>query len=498
MGQDGINVHISTWRYDNLALVCGIANAGGGTITVINTGKNSVSDLRKMRRSYESIPDLVRTELGLDCSAEPVMFEGKLCLEIAIPKASIPVSFERNYYLYKDEMNSIVSPEVFEQDALSNADSMTDVDWELIPQPITYIESFDRNVVMRLLKGMGDSGGDAETGNATPNLVANRLLEMTGLCDPATNHLNNAALLLLHEKPSQVIPGAFIQVGFFDGQSLMPFLHDEIDGPLLSQLDKACELLYEKYFPKGAKRGLIPDKVPPHNVFREALLNALVHKDYASGAAIRIAITPKEVSVENAGAPPKTWDMDTFSGRHMSRPNNPVIASILQQAHEFSGWGNGISSIIEDCKRNKVATPVFELRPDETCVILPIAPATEPIASGSADTAATASTNSGHASLASSAVGTSEAASASTPTSGSGSTPFKEKSIAAARRLNLTGTDEYILKVLATNGRATASQIASFLGISTSTVNRSFRKLKDYDLLERVGSDKAGWWNVKL
>ena len=71
---------------------------------------------------------------------------------------------------------------------------------------------------------------------------------------------------------------------------------------------------------------------------------------------------------------------------------------------------------------------------------------------------------------------------------------FKDRSIAAANRLDLTSTDEYVLKVIETNGRVTAPRIAEVLGVSESTVRRSFRKLRELELIERIGSNKAGYW----
>lgn len=75
-------------------------------------------------------------------------------------------------------------------------------------------------------------------------------------------------------------------------------------------------------------------------------------------------------------------------------------------------------------------------------------------------------------------------------------TTFKDRSIAAANRLDLTSTDEYVLKVIETNGRVTAPRIAEVLGVSESTVRRSFRKLRELELIERIGSNKAGYWRL--
>ena len=73
---------------------------------------------------------------------------------------------------------------------------------------------------------------------------------------------------------------------------------------------------------------------------------------------------------------------------------------------------------------------------------------------------------------------------------------FKERSFAAANRLDMTTTDEYVLKVIEANGRVTAVRIADVLGVSESTVRRSFRKLRELELIERIGSDKAGYWRL--
>lgn len=73
---------------------------------------------------------------------------------------------------------------------------------------------------------------------------------------------------------------------------------------------------------------------------------------------------------------------------------------------------------------------------------------------------------------------------------------FSQRSIAAANKMNLTSTDEYVLRVLHTNGRATAPRIAELLGVSESTVRRSFKQLKTLGLIERVGSTKAGYWHT--
>lgn len=73
---------------------------------------------------------------------------------------------------------------------------------------------------------------------------------------------------------------------------------------------------------------------------------------------------------------------------------------------------------------------------------------------------------------------------------------FEERSVAAADELEMTLNDEYVLKVLATNGRVPAPKVASLLNVSESTVRRSLRRLKELGFIKRVGSNKAGYWKV--
>ena len=62
--------------------------------------------------------------------------------------------------------------------------------------------------------------------------------------------------------------------------------------------------------------------------------------------------------------------------------------------------------------------------------------------------------------------------------------------------IGLTANDEKVLSMIDIDGRLTAPRIAKSLGVSESTVRRSFRRLRDLGIIDRVGSDKAGFWRV--
>ena len=63
--------------------------------------------------------------------------------------------------------------------------------------------------------------------------------------------------------------------------------------------------------------------------------------------------------------------------------------------------------------------------------------------------------------------------------------------------INLSETDNQILAAIIKNPRITRSDLAGNLGFGTSTVDRTIKKLKDMDILTRIGSNKSGYWDVK-
>lgn len=103
------------WRDEGIALVCGIANAGGGRIVVSSPISDRAKKMKRFKKPFERIPQLAWRELGLACSTEPVMNGMNLCLEIQVPAAPHPIRYGNNYYLYNEGINSIVPKELFDR-----------------------------------------------------------------------------------------------------------------------------------------------------------------------------------------------------------------------------------------------------------------------------------------------------------------------------------------------------------------------------------------------
>ena len=98
--------------------------------------------------------------------------------------------------------------------------------------------------------------------------------------------LKRAAVLLFHPEPHRFFIEAGVKIGAFRGAELL--YQDEIGGDLFTQVDRVMDLLYTKY-----SRGLVSyndiyrvETFPvPRAAMREAVVNAVIHRDYATPAS---------------------------------------------------------------------------------------------------------------------------------------------------------------------------------------------------------------------
>lgn len=308
------------------------------------------------------------------------------------------------------------------------------------------------------------------------------------------------------------------------------------------QLSKTLDLLYSTCFPEMVASSVV---LPPREAVREGLLNALVHKDYESELPVKVSVSPTTLYIDNVGRPPAGWTVSDLLDRHNARPNNPNLALSLQRHGVINGLGSGISTMISACVAAGLPAPKLALRADEMDVCFSFGEAVGeqgsegPLPEGQSSEGQLEGHSEGlisdarsqqeerasiqaRAGISSPITGSQHAqaaksfshstASSSSPNAPSNASPsssaqapspsqnakptFKERSVAAANRLDMTSTDEYILKVIETNGRVTATRIAEVLGVSESTVRRSFRRLRELGFIERIGSDKAGYWRI--
>lgn len=468
-------VHIPRWDPSALEVVCGIANAGGGILLLPATRRDYSAGFRRMRRSFETIPDAVLSELGIQCTIAPIMDGADFFLEIDVPAASEPIALHGSYWLYADGRNTRQTYESIFRSWQDDASSP----WELKALPYVEHGDISNDALLAIasipIGSIDDSGSLIDT-------IKNRV-DHLGLTHPRTKKLVNAGALMLCANPARFIPGATVNIASFAADGSPTGNEDEVIGPLPQQIDEAVHLVMEKYLPAISTAKAFVRNSPPEAAIREAITNAVLHKNYSSGVPVRITVSPHRLVVQNVGGMPEGWTEEDLVEPHAPRFRNPVLATAARLLDITPGWGEGMEKMRACCSQAGAELPHFEISPERTAVSFAL-PATK---RGASAVRAAAQKPAGDG-----AVGSAQDA----PGRNTQRTTFAERSIAAAHKLDLTQTDEYVLQVLTTNGRATAQRIAQVLGVSERTVRRSFKKLREYGFIERIGSDKAGYWSV--
>lgn len=174
-------------------------------------------------------------------------------------------------------------------------------------------------------------------------------------------HLKRAAVLLFHAEPEKLVSGAYIRIGHFRRDNGLVEQH-AVGGNLFAQLDNTLALLEEhlQRAPGGAGEPRTAADYPlPLAALREALVNAIVHKDYASGIPIQIRLHDERISLWNPARLPEGWSVGSLRSRHLSRPGNPDIANAFYRAGLIEAWGLGIDKLIDACRAHGIVEPLL-------------------------------------------------------------------------------------------------------------------------------------------
>lgn len=184
------------------------------------------------------------------------------------------------------------------------------------------------------------------------------------------SYLTNAAMLLFSKDPEEWQLGAYVKIGFFETDADLIY-QDEIHGSILDQIDKTIELVQLKYLKakityEGIQR--IERYFVPEEALREALLNAICHKQYQSGVPIQIIIYSDKNYIANCGCLPENWTLENLMQKHVSSPYNPNIAHVFYLAGFIESWGRGIEKICSSCNNHGVPQPIYTINPGDIMI----------------------------------------------------------------------------------------------------------------------------------
>jgi ATP-dependent DNA helicase RecG len=111
------------------------------------------------------------------------------------------------------------------------------------------------------------------------------------------------------------------------------------------------------------------DPLFPPLALREALVNALCHRDYSlPGGAVSVAIFDDRLEISSTGGLPFGLKVDDLRRDHQSLPRNPLVANVFYLRGLIERWGRGTQKIVELCVQAGHPEPEFEERTGEVVV----------------------------------------------------------------------------------------------------------------------------------
>lgn len=111
------------------------------------------------------------------------------------------------------------------------------------------------------------------------------------------------------------------------------------------------------------------DPLYPPAALREALANALCHRDYGSGGGgVNLAIYDDQLEITSAGGLPFGLTAEELLLPHTSRLWNPLIAEVFYRRGIIEAWGSGTLKMADPNRAAGLTPPEFEARPGEVTV----------------------------------------------------------------------------------------------------------------------------------
>lgn len=419
--------------------VCAFANAAGGTLLIGVDDKNTIQgiafDNAKRSALQNSIGEISPT---LHCDIYTAEIDGKEIVVIEVPSG--------------DNKPYVLSGAIYVRQG-PNSQKLTTVE-----EMRDFFQQADRiyfdEAPCKTIDGRKDIPQEnvrkfRELANLN-NAVADEQMFSNLKLYTKDTFLKNGAVLFFARNPEQFFEKAVVRCIAFEDTDKRFIIDDKImRGTLYQQFLQAMEWLKGKldvrYDIEGA--GSQPRKEIweiPETVFKEAVINALAHRDYyEKGARITIELFADRVEISNPGGLVSGIPRNEFGKRSLSR--NPLIFGLFERIRMVEQIGSGIVRMRDLMTEAGLTPPEFTINGMFTVILR---------------------------------------------------RPFEFEEWVVKWAEKLTVNRIKILREVHENSNVTKKKLEQAVGISASAIDNNISVLKELRLLERVGSDKGGIWKI--
>lgn len=345
-----------------------------------------------------------------------------------------PVSFKGLVFIRKNNMNFKLSPKEISEIYLRTKNSS----WDFYFKENISLNDLDDKKITKVRKIIEKNIGTKFINNYS-------FLKKYDLI--SSEQITNACYLLFSKKELRETE---IQIGLFADVDVIK-KSKLIKTDLITEVEEVIDFI-QAYILKEYIITGNPQREEkwqyPLKAIREFIINAIIHKDYQDGLHTQIKIFPSKIEIFNIGKLP--YDVlidDVVRGNEKSHPRNRLIAEIFRDCGFIERYGSGISRALKEVYKFGLIKPSITEKSGGFEVVV-----------------------------------------------------YDELKKDLDKDLDKdlgNSSENRILSLMKENKNITQKELSAKVGINARNIRIHIAKLKKKSLIERIGSDKSGYWQVK-
>jgi ATP-dependent DNA helicase RecG len=331
------------------------ANTKGG---IILAGVSDKGEIKGIQIGKETLKDWTNqisqsTEPRIIPEIEIDQIDGKNVAVIRIKEFPIkPVSTKGRCFRRVKNSNRVMQPhEIAEMHFQS-----TGMSWDKLSVTNVSRDDIDIEKIRKYIESTKDAGRRKISSTEKPLQVLEKL-ELVKDGKPTW-----AAILLFHNHPQRFLSQAVIHCGKFKEETIV--IDDRmIGGTIIEQIEEAMDFIRKNINVEFVMTGK-PAREEiwdyPLEALREAVINAVCHRDYTAPSNTEVRIYDDELIVWNPGGLPLGLTVEDLYKPHPSVLRNKGIGGIFYDMGLIEQWGSGIDKMRKACVKAGIPEPKFE------------------------------------------------------------------------------------------------------------------------------------------
>jgi len=349
--------------------LCGMANAQGGMIILgVKDAKHEIVGIPDHRIGetldviLRAARQMIKPELVLD-PPEPEIYtvSGKKLVVATVKPSHGPVYQAHGIYWVRRGTHTV---SLGLSELLEMANDRGLVDWEHQPVRNATMEDIDLEKVKAYVARRSANHRQASRFKDLERVLIG--MECAVMTSDDKVVPTNAGMLFFGSYPQEhIIQSDVACVLFRETIGASRYADRRIITGTLQELIDGAELFLSRYIAVGAKvEGFKRIDIPEYSleVLREAVINAVVHRDYSKrGESVRVFCYPDRVEIHSPGLLLPGITVEQMErGEVQSKLRNPTLANLLKEIPGYmERLGSGIRFMLDETKRMGLPGPQF-------------------------------------------------------------------------------------------------------------------------------------------